>query len=209
MNICFICSAFGITAAAGMPSGTPEFIADMGIAAALYCLIPERLYMPKLNGICSVRSKGEDIRSDRLGFAAQVLEEVGNDVETASDMLSRCTEALDEKISDIVRNTVCGKYCSQRKCTAVFCAVSDKTADDCFKAAEALAESKGSVTCGELPTGFDGCRAKASGRLRLHSRNGAQSAAEPKERIRAEIFRGRFRAAFRLLRYHNVHGGGA
>lgn len=161
VNICFICSAFGITAAAGMPSGTPEFIADMGIAAALYCLIPERLYMPKLNGICSVRSKGEDIRSDRLGFAAQVLEEVGNDVETASDMLSRCTEAPDEKISDIVRSTVCGKYCSQRKCTAVFCAVSDKTADDCFKAAEALAESKGSVTCGELPTGFDGCRAKA------------------------------------------------
>ena len=61
VNICFICSAFGITAAAGMPSGTPEFIADMGIAAALYCLIPERLYMPKLNGICSVRSKELDM----------------------------------------------------------------------------------------------------------------------------------------------------
>lgn len=160
VNICFICSAFGITAAAGMPSGTPEFIADMGIAAAIYCLVPERLYMPKLNGICAVRSRSE-IRSDRLDFAAQVLEEVGNDVETASDMLSRCTDTPDEKISDILRSTVCAVSCAQRKCTAVFDAVSDKTADDCFKAVETMAENKGAVSCHELPTGFDGCRAKA------------------------------------------------
>ena len=36
VNAAFILSAFGITAAAGMPSGTPGFIADTGLAAALY-----------------------------------------------------------------------------------------------------------------------------------------------------------------------------
>ena len=88
VNAVFILSAFGITAAAGMPSGTPEFIADMGIAAVIYCIIPEGIYLPKLNGIFVLREKG-DIRSDKLMFAARVLEEVGEDVQTAADLFMR------------------------------------------------------------------------------------------------------------------------
>ena len=161
VNIAFICAAFGITAAAGMPSGTPQFIADMGAAAAAYCLIPERLYMPRLNGICVSGNGKENIREDRLKFAARVLEEVGSDVETASEMLSRRRDKGTESVEDFVKSRVCSTVCPQGGCSA-FCGEGNAAGmQDAFRAAESIAQSKGSVTCAELPAGFNGCKAKA------------------------------------------------
>lgn len=160
VNAAFILSAFGITAAAGMPSGTPEFIADMSIAAVLYCLIPEGLYLPKLNGIFALREKG-DIRSDRLMFAARVLEEVGEDVQTAADLFMRCSDKGGTEAYEYVKKSVCGGVCTQRRCTAACGEISPDGIENCFKAAQGIAEKKGRLTAKELPAGFEGCPKKA------------------------------------------------
>ena len=160
VNAVFILSAFGITAAAGMPSGTPEFIADMGIAAVIYCIIPEGTYLPKLNGIFVSREKG-DIRSDKLMFAAKVLEEVGEDVQTAADLFMRRSDKGGTEAYEYVKESVCGSVCTQRRCTAACGEISPDGIGNCFKAAQGIAEKKGRLTAKELPVGFEGCPKKA------------------------------------------------
>lgn len=159
VNAAFILSAFGITAAAGMPSGTPGFIADMGIAAALYCLIPEGLYLPKLNGIFASEEKS-DIRSDKLMFAAKVLEEVGEDVQTAAELFMRRSEDCGGEPYEKVKRDVCGGICTQRRCSAACGSISPDGLEGCFKAAQSIAEKTGRITAKELPTGFEGCPKK-------------------------------------------------
>ena len=160
VNIAFITSAFAVTAAAGMPSGTTEFIIDMGIAAALYCIIPERLYMTKLNVISTEKQPADNVRIDRLDFAAKILGEVGNDVEKASAMLSEHSGKSTEELSDVVKSMVCSRFCSQRKCSAACGSLTQDVYDSCFRSAQTIAESKGSVAYRELPAGFEGCTKK-------------------------------------------------
>ncbi|MGN1105617.1 MAG: hypothetical protein ACI4RH_03125, partial [Huintestinicola sp.] len=159
VNAAFILSAFGITAAAGMPSGTPEFIADMSVAAVLYCLIPEGLYLPKLNGIFASEDKAE-IRSDKLMFAAKVLEEVGEDVQTAAELFMRCSEQGGKEPYERVKRDVCGGICTQRRCSAACGSISPDGIESCFKAAQSIASMAGRITAKELPTGFEGCPKK-------------------------------------------------
>lgn len=161
VNIAFICSAFGITAAAGMPSGTPEFIADMGIAAAVYCLVPEKLYLPFLNSLSIKRDPSGKFDSDRLSFAANTLGEVGNDIETASELLARCGEKSGRGLGDTVKNKVCRQLCTQPVCSAACGGLSPDIVDGCFKTAQTAAERAGSITCRELPAGFEGCPKKS------------------------------------------------
>lgn len=159
VNAAFILSAFGITAAAGMPSGTPEFIADMGVAAALYCLMPEGLYLPKLNGIFATEEKA-DIRSDKLMFAARVLEEVGEDVQMAAELFMRRSEDCGAEPYENVKRDVCGGICTQRRCSAACGSISPDGIEGCFKVAQSIAEKTGRITAKELPTGFEGCPKK-------------------------------------------------
>ena len=159
VNAAFILSAFGITAAAGMPSGTPGFIADMGLAAALYCLIPEGLYLPKLNGIFASEEKA-DIRSDKLMFAAKVLEEVGEDVQTAAELFMRSSDKVSKEPYEDVKSSVCGGICTQRRCSAACGSISPDGIEGCFKAAQSIASISGKITAKELPAGFEGCPKK-------------------------------------------------
>lgn len=169
VNAAFIISAFGITAAAGMPSGTPQFIADTAAAAALYCLLPERLYLPKLNGICMAKDTHGSIYSDRLMFAEKILEDVGNDVEAAAGLLAKLgsgsRSGKDEEGSEIteaVRKNVCGSFCANRECTAAgLCGGSD-VMENCFKAAQSMAQKEGPLTGKRLPSGFEGCSQRDS-----------------------------------------------
>lgn len=159
VNAAFILSAFGITAAAGMPSGTPEFIADMGLAAALYCIIPEGIYLPRLNGIFASEEKA-DIRSDKLMFAAKVLEEVGEDVQTAAELFMRRSEKVGGEPYEEVKSSVCGGICTQRRCSAACGSISPDGIENCFKAAQSIASVSGRITAKELPAGFEGCPKK-------------------------------------------------
>ncbi|MGN0638292.1 MAG: SpoIIE family protein phosphatase [Huintestinicola sp.] len=159
VNAAFILSAFGITAAAGMPSGTPGFIADTGLAAALYCIIPEGLYLPKLNGIFASEEKA-DIRSDKLMFAAKVLEEVGEDVQTAAELFMRRSDKMGKEPYEEVKSSVCGSICTQRRCSAACGSISPDGIEGCFKAAQSIASVSGRITAKELPAGFEGCPKK-------------------------------------------------
>ncbi|MCM1525545.1 MAG: SpoIIE family protein phosphatase [Ruminococcus sp.] len=161
VNIAFICAAFGMTAAAGMPSGTAEFIADMGIAAAVYCLVPERLYLPAVNELCAKKDPSCGFDADRLRFAAQTLGEVGNDIETASELLARCGGKSNKGIDGTVKDKVCRQLCTQSVCSAACGGLSSDIMDGCFRTAAAVAERTGSITCRELPAGFEGCPKKA------------------------------------------------
>lgn len=160
VNIAFIGSAFAITAAAGMPSGTPEFIADMGAAAILYCLVPEGLYMPFLNGICAEKKKDGGLRADRIAFAAGTIEEVGRDAAAAADMLVRASQRNKSDAVYVVKSRVCSRFCGQGRCTAAGCCNSDELPDSVFRTAQNIAEKKGSITVKDLPTGFEGCTKK-------------------------------------------------
>lgn len=153
VNIAFICGCFGITAAAGMPSGTPEFIADMGAAAVLYCIIPESLYITKLNGIFAAENREGVFAADRLSFAADIISEVGHDAKDAAYMLRKSREKQRVSLSEGVRQRVCRTLCNE-ECTAAACDV----IDGCFKTAQGITEKNGSISSAELPAGFEGCK---------------------------------------------------
>ncbi|MGN0642527.1 MAG: SpoIIE family protein phosphatase [Huintestinicola sp.] len=164
VNIAFICSCFGITAAAGLPSGTPEFIADMGAAAAAYCLIPEKLYIPYINSIVPEKKQDMAMCSDKLRFAAGILEDVKNDVGSAAFILAGKRQAARDiaknALGQKVRECVCGGRCSQLKCSAVGGDGRGNILGSDFSAAQAAAERKGMLTEKDLPTGFEGCTKK-------------------------------------------------
>lgn len=161
VNIAFICACFGITAAAGMPSGTPAFIADMGAAAAIYCLVPESLYLSRLNGLFAREDK-KSCGADRLCFAAGVLEEIVYDAENAAQMLSEVSDKHRIQPAEAVRSHVCGSICSQRVCSAACGGGSQSIAESCFRSAQLISEKKGSIAKNELPAGFEGCTEKAA-----------------------------------------------
>ncbi|MGN0666106.1 MAG: SpoIIE family protein phosphatase [Huintestinicola sp.] len=165
VNIAFIVSCFAITAAAGLPSGTPEFIADMGAAAIMYCFIPERLYMPFINRIGVKRERRSSVCSEKLGFAAGILEDVGNDVESASDILAAKRRSARlrqmDSMGQEVRAKVCGEKCVGAFCCAVGGCGSGSGMYSDFSAAQVTAESKGVITQRDLPAGFEGCTKKA------------------------------------------------
>ncbi len=162
VNIAFICSCFGITAAAGMPTGAPEFIADMCIAAVLYCVVPERLYIPYLNGLCRSFRSELPVSRCRPAFAAQVLKGVENDALEAAQLLyhTKTARKEDKSLSRIVQSRVCGGICAQARCSAVCGSSTEAAREGCFRAAESYTEKKGSITGKELPAGFEGCTKK-------------------------------------------------
>lgn len=164
VNVAFILSAFGICAAAGMPSGTPAFIADMGAAAILYCIIPERSYISSLGVLTSVKSSTSLQCSRELQFAENMLMEVVNDVEDAAKLLGRLSENRREgkgtSVSEAVRQRVCASICTKEKCSAVIGSAPREIAQGCFRAAQGILEKKGSITGKELPAGFEGCTKK-------------------------------------------------
>lgn len=166
VNMAFILTAFGISAAAGMPSGTPAFIVDMGAAAAVYCLIPERMYIARLGIITACRSDETAQCSQELGFAENMLMEVINDVRDASHMLERMQEnrqrreCAPENISRTVRSRVCAAVCSAERCSAVIGSAPREISEGCFRAAQGILEKKGSISGKELPAGFEGCTKK-------------------------------------------------
>lgn len=165
VNVAFILSAFGICAAAGMPSGTPAFIADMGAAAVLYCVIPENIYIGKLGMISSYKSSGAAQCSNELVFTENMLTEVVNDVEDAARMLARVYEKEQSAggelaVSDTVRQRVCASICTKERCSAVIGSAPREISQGCFRAAQGILEKKGSITGKELPAGFEGCTKK-------------------------------------------------
>lgn len=184
VNTSYILSAFAVTAAAGMPSGTPEFIADTSAAAILYCLVPERLYMPKLNGIFMKERENRDYFSQKLEFAGMLLEDVGNDITNASEILRKLSENRGVSIIDSVKSSVCRSVCSQHDCTAAGSCGGSAVLEGCFRAAQAITEREGKITGKKLPTGFEGCTKKeklaesynkAFGIMRLQARRDAFS----------------------------------
>lgn len=166
VNMAFILTAFGISAAAGMPSGTPAFIIDMGAAAALYCIVPEKSYISRLGIMTACRSARTAQCSQELGFAENMLTEVINDVKEASGMLDRISENKSrrecepENISRMVRSKVCAAVCAEGQCSAVIGSAPREISEGCFRAAQALLEKKGSISGKELPAGFEGCTKK-------------------------------------------------
>lgn len=161
VDVTFIISVFAATAAVGMPSGTPEFAADMAAAAVIYCLVPERLYISRLNGIFSgmLFQDSRQSSADRMMFAANILKGVSLDAQNASDMLSDIYIRQNGNAAETVRRDICGT-CRERVCSAAFGFGSQDIAENCFRAAQAVCESKGQITEKELPTGFEGCREK-------------------------------------------------
>lgn len=156
----FILICFAVTAAAGMPSGTPEFIADMSIAAAVYCIVPESIYINRLNGIVSSGSEYGDCGGDRLTLAAKILEEVNRDAQDASQMLYELSEKQKMSVADAVKSYVCGSLCRQRVCSAVCGGDPSGFMEGCFRSAQSIGEKKGLLLKTDLPTGFEGCTEK-------------------------------------------------
>ncbi|MCM1578919.1 MAG: SpoIIE family protein phosphatase [Ruminococcus sp.] len=165
VDTAFILSAFAVTAAAGMPSGTPAFIADMGAAAVLYCIIPESVYIGKLSVISADTGSGAAACSNELKFTKNMLTEVINDVEDGAGMLARVYEKENAgkgrfAVSETVRERVCASICTKERCSAVIGCAPREISQGCFRAAQGILEKKGSITGKELPAGFEGCTKK-------------------------------------------------
>jgi len=98
VNVAFICGSFGIAAAAGLPSGAAEFVADMGVAAIIYCFVPEHIYLPFVNDLFGAAPRIHSHSRDKLEFSADLLEDMGNDICSVSQLLAAC-RSKDEPVS--------------------------------------------------------------------------------------------------------------
>lgn len=159
VNVAFICACFGIAAAAGLPSGAAEFIADMGIASVIYCFVPERAYMPFLNGFFKGNMHELHCGSDRLAFSAAIMEDIGNDIRSASGLLAAHRRKNDP--AETLKSRICGGICQKQNCAVHRGGASFMGFRNGFAAAAAAAEKKGYISARELPPCFDCCTQKS------------------------------------------------
>lgn len=130
---------------------------DTVAAAALYCLVPDRLYMKAVNGTVHSRSAVLEHYGNCIGFAASVLSDVKNSTARAAQVLAEKGKGTG---NDEISAEACGKICSECR-NNVFCCKGDMHRQKyTFPSALRILHSKGFITEKELPKALEGCTKK-------------------------------------------------
>ena len=139
----------------GMPSDTLRLIPDMTIAAALFYVVPEKLYSKPFGRTFSPSSSAVEMYGNRLKFAASAVADVKECFTKAATVFERR-----EQKSDIA-SEVCCKVCTMCRSSA-FCGEGEEHRIRVYlRPAEELLEKKGFVTENELHKGLECCPNKS------------------------------------------------
>lgn len=150
----FIITVFAGTLVYGMPTDGARLMADVTAAAALFYLIPEKLYRRPFIRKDMPPSAAAVQFSGRLKFAAGSVADVKESFSKAVKVLEK--GEFDRDIS----SEVCEKVCASCR-SGAFCGDSpEQRTEAYFRTAETLLRKRGSITEKELPDGVSHCPRK-------------------------------------------------
>lgn len=134
---------------------------DTGIAALLYCFIPDRLYLKAVNGVSRPCSAAVRYCGDGAAFAAYALGGIRGNVSKAADILgNNVKERSANDITDEVCRKVCCKVCTECRSCDFCCKGSGSRRKYVFPTVIRLLSAKGFITEKELPKAVEGCTKK-------------------------------------------------
>lgn len=135
----------------GMPKDAIKLLADMTMAAAAFCFLPDNIYRKSIIKTPAAASEIARHFGRKMKFAAAAVSEVRESFDKAAKVLDRS-----ERENDISFE-VCGKVCTQCK-SGAFCGESSRhRVEAYFRPAEDFLEKKGYITEKELHKGLECC----------------------------------------------------
>ncbi len=150
----FIVTVFAGALVYGMPTDGAKLIADVTAAAALFYIVPEKLYRRPFIRKDMPLSAAAVQFSGRLKFAAGSVADVRESFSKAVRVLEK--GEFDRDIS----SEVCGRVCASCR-SGAFCGDSpEQRTEAYFRPAEALLRKRGFITEKELPDGVSHCPRK-------------------------------------------------
>ena len=140
----------------GKLSWAAALMTDTLTAAALYTLIPDKIYMKAVNTAIESRSAVTDYLAQRISFGAECFAKIGDSTDRASELLA---EKNSSRID--ISETVCRKICGECRNRDFCCKSDENRIRAAFVPCEKLLLGKGFITVPELPRCIESCTKKA------------------------------------------------
>lgn len=154
-SVAFIISVFVLIVFMERIQWASALMTDTVIAAALYCLIPDRLYMRVFNSSINTSSHALEHFGSCMSFAAETLSGIRRNVSEAADALKKQTSAETD-----IPDEVCRKICSSCRNNMFCCKGSVHRTRYVFEPVLVKLYSNGFITERELPRDIEGCHRK-------------------------------------------------
>ena len=140
----------------GKLSWAAALMTDTLTAAALYTLIPDKIYMKAVNSAVESRSAVTDYLERKISFGTGCFAKIGDSTERASELLAEKTSGR----TDISR-TVCERICAGCRNRDFCCKSDENRVRAAFAPCERILLGKGFITVPELPRCIESCTKKA------------------------------------------------
>lgn len=154
--VAFTVVSLFLTLFMGKLSWAASLMTDTLIAAALYSLIPDKIYMKAVNTAVESRSAVTEHLSRKISFGADCFVSIGSSTDKASELLAEKNCSRIE-----ISKTVCDKICSSCRNRDFCCKSDENRVRAAFLPCEKLLLGKGFITVTELPRCIESCTKKA------------------------------------------------
>lgn len=154
--VAFTVVSLFLTLFMGKLSWAASLMTDTLTAAALYSLIPDRIYMKAVNSAVESRSAVTDHFAQKILFGTNCFAKIGESTDRASELLA---EKNNGRID--ISSTVCEKICGSCRNRDFCCKSDENRIRAAFLPCERLLIAKGFITVPELPRCIEGCTKKA------------------------------------------------
>ncbi len=156
-SVSFAVSALLLSLFMGRISHAAALMTDTLISAALYCLIPDRLYMRAVNSAVKRSSAPAECCSRSLAFTAETVRGINESITKAAKMLAEINGGSDYDPSE----EICSRICSECRSDTFCCKGNLHRRKYIFPDAVHILNVKGYITEKELPKALEGCSKKA------------------------------------------------
>ncbi len=154
--VSFTAVSLFLTMFMGKLSWAAALMTDTLTAAALYSLIPDRLYMKAVNSAVESRSAVTDYFARKISFGTNCFAKIGDSTDRASELLAEKNSC---RIN--ISGTVCEKICGECRNRDFCCKSDENRIRAAFAPCEKLLLGKGFITVPELPRCIESCTKKA------------------------------------------------
>lgn len=155
--VVFAASAAGLIIFMGRLQWAAALLSDTVAAAALYCLIPDKIYMKCINGVLNTGAASAEHFRDSTAFAAETVKALREKVSRAAELLGG--EAHMDAAA--VSRTVCGRVCLSCRSSEICCRGEAHRRKYVFPAVVNRMSGRGFITERELPRGLEDCPRKS------------------------------------------------
>lgn len=150
--VVFTLATLFLTLFMGKLSWAASLMTDTLTAAALYALIPDRIYMKLFNTAVSSRQAVTEYLGKRIELAADCFSEIGKGVDKACEILAK-----KNYIQTDIGEAVCGRICRDCRNRDFCCRSDEERIKTVFRPSEKLLLMRSFITARDLPRSIDGC----------------------------------------------------